>query len=213
MVDNGKRSTRERILRAARDVFVEQGYGRTGMGDIASTAGVSRKTIYSYFNNKPELFREMFRSTIHEYEDRIEQVFSDKECGYLERFARVISLVNEQLGWLKGPLIDDIRRTFPDLWADTQEFRDKRVLDNFSRILTEGVERGVFRDDIDEKLLLMTWFAASQNVLSPEALSGLPLTSDEAFRSLLSVMCEGMLTPRGRRQYTGKLLSGRTQEV
>lgn len=213
MESNGKRSTKNRILEAARETFVESGYDRSNMADIAVRAGVSRKTLYSYFTDKPGLFKEMFLSTIHGQEAMIDEVFEDDSRSYLERFSTVISLVSEQLAWLRGPLIEDIRRTFPDIWSDTQDFRDGRVLANFSRILDEGVEEGFFRDDINERLLLMTWFAASQYVLTPEALSELPLTGDEAFRALLSIILEGTLTTAGREKYTGKILANKTVGV
>ncbi len=45
--------TRLRILAAAHELFVAQGYGRTTIAEIASTAGVAVETIYAAFRNKP----------------------------------------------------------------------------------------------------------------------------------------------------------------
>jgi AcrR family transcriptional regulator len=47
--------TRSAIVAAARDLFIEQGYARTTMADIARTAGVSVETIYAAFKNKATL--------------------------------------------------------------------------------------------------------------------------------------------------------------
>ena len=47
----------ERILDAAAQLFVDQGIGRPGMGDIARAAGCSRATVYRYFENKQALLR------------------------------------------------------------------------------------------------------------------------------------------------------------
>ena len=46
---------RGRILAAAHDLFVEQGYGATTIAEIAATAGVAVETIYAAFRNKPTL--------------------------------------------------------------------------------------------------------------------------------------------------------------
>ena len=48
-------STRERLLRAAADVFGARGYDGTRVSDIAETAGLSNGAMYAYFGSKAEL--------------------------------------------------------------------------------------------------------------------------------------------------------------
>src|SRR5438105_3263605 len=52
------------ILEAALAVFGEHGLAAARLDDIAKRAGVSKGTIYLYFPNKEELFREMVRNTV-----------------------------------------------------------------------------------------------------------------------------------------------------
>ncbi len=47
--------TRERLLRAAADVFAERGYDGTRVADIAAAAGVSNGALYAHFASKAEL--------------------------------------------------------------------------------------------------------------------------------------------------------------
>jgi AcrR family transcriptional regulator len=47
--------TRERLLRAAADVFAQRGYDGTRVADIAAAAGVSNGALYSHFDSKAEL--------------------------------------------------------------------------------------------------------------------------------------------------------------
>jgi AcrR family transcriptional regulator len=56
--------TRRIVVRAARDLFVEQGYGRTTMTEIASAAGVSVETIYAAFANKATLLHQAWDITV-----------------------------------------------------------------------------------------------------------------------------------------------------
>lgn len=55
--DEQARETRERIIRAALDLFVAQGYGRTTVADIARAAGASPETVYAAFGTKATLLR------------------------------------------------------------------------------------------------------------------------------------------------------------
>src|SRR4051812_24710326 len=52
------------ILAAALSVFGERGLAAARLDDIAKRAGLSKGTIYLYFPNKEELFREMVRTTV-----------------------------------------------------------------------------------------------------------------------------------------------------
>ncbi len=51
----GKR-TRDRVLRAAVEVFGRQGFNQTSMLDIAKEAGVASGTVYQYFSDKSDIF-------------------------------------------------------------------------------------------------------------------------------------------------------------
>lgn len=52
-----------RILSTARDLFIERGYGRTTVADVARGAGVSTETVYAAFRNKPTLLHHVWYTT------------------------------------------------------------------------------------------------------------------------------------------------------
>jgi AcrR family transcriptional regulator len=58
------RRTRERIVEAARELFVEQGYGATNLQEVADRAGVAVQTVYYVFRNKRTLFKDVVDATI-----------------------------------------------------------------------------------------------------------------------------------------------------
>ncbi|RZS38874.1 TetR family transcriptional regulator [Herbihabitans rhizosphaerae] len=67
--DEGKRAvkaraTRGKIVDAARELFVEHGYGATNLQDVADRAGVAVQTIYFVFRNKRALLKELVDTTI-----------------------------------------------------------------------------------------------------------------------------------------------------
>ena len=64
---------RERILRAAIDVFAESGYFNAKVTDIAKAAGVADGTIYLYFDGKEELLTTIFREHTRNYLQSLER--------------------------------------------------------------------------------------------------------------------------------------------
>jgi AcrR family transcriptional regulator len=56
---------RRQIIDGARAVFLAQGFDAASMGEIARTAGVSKGTLYVYFDNKEELFEAIVHEQCH----------------------------------------------------------------------------------------------------------------------------------------------------
>lgn len=55
--------TRRLIIRAAHDLFVIKGYGRTTIAEVAAAAGVAVETVYAAYRNKPTLLRQVWYAT------------------------------------------------------------------------------------------------------------------------------------------------------
>ncbi|SDH86024.1 TetR/AcrR family transcriptional regulator [Paraburkholderia phenazinium] len=56
-----RHQTRERLLRAARKMFIKKGFDRTSVEDIVDAAGYTRGAFYSNFGGKSELLLEVLR--------------------------------------------------------------------------------------------------------------------------------------------------------
>lgn len=67
----------QQVLDGARDVFLRNGFEGASVDDIASVAGVSKATLYSYFPDKRQLFIEVIRTECNRMADRALEVISD----------------------------------------------------------------------------------------------------------------------------------------
>jgi AcrR family transcriptional regulator len=61
---NERYSTRERVARAALQLFAEKGFHGTGIRDLAQAAGLTTSTLYHYMENKDDLLVEIMVGTI-----------------------------------------------------------------------------------------------------------------------------------------------------
>jgi len=59
-----KNARPEEIIQAALEVFADRGFAATKLEDVARKAGVTKGTIYLYFENKDALFKALIRETI-----------------------------------------------------------------------------------------------------------------------------------------------------
>src|SRR6056297_30799 len=80
-VQNRGKETKNSIIRAARELFADNGYHGTNSKEIAARAGVSTGSFYSYFDDKKQVFMEVFRGY---YRDITESVFGSIQVDITE---------------------------------------------------------------------------------------------------------------------------------
>lgn len=74
MTDTSKeKETREAILEAARDVFVEKGLNGARMQEIADRAGINKALLHYYFNNKETLFDYVFKEAFSQFWPKVNE--------------------------------------------------------------------------------------------------------------------------------------------
>lgn len=67
---------RLQLLRAARDVFVAQGFHAAAMDDIADRAGVSKPVLYQHFPGKRELYLALLEEQVSQLADRVAEAMA-----------------------------------------------------------------------------------------------------------------------------------------
>lgn len=70
---------RDQILDGAKRVFAANGYDGSSMNDITRAAGVSKGTIYVYFNNKEELFAALIQRERERIFDAVSSILDDSK--------------------------------------------------------------------------------------------------------------------------------------
>jgi AcrR family transcriptional regulator len=139
----------EEILGAALEVFGEQGFARTRLEDVARRAGVSKGTLYLYFDSKEELFRAMVRAKLEAtlaYAEGFIRSWQGTTRDLLRHFvADYWEVMNQPEKLRLAKVVLSELSSFPELarWYYLEVIlRLRRVIE---QILTRGIERGEFR--------------------------------------------------------------------
>lgn len=79
----------EQILNAAKKLFTNYGFKKVSMDEIANEAGVTKKTVYTYFSSKEELLKYCIKEELQNMRKIIENVES-KKLDFMETVHQVI---------------------------------------------------------------------------------------------------------------------------
>lgn len=151
--------TREEILREAGEEFAEKGYESASLNEIIERAGISKGSLYYYFEDKEDLFatvvdvvaeRVMSYATDFSIEELDEENFWD-EIG---RVLRSVAEFASRHRWYVrfGRMIYKMRDRGPGTIRDSELFEVSRRWTE--RIIERGQEVGVVRTDVPREYLV-----------------------------------------------------------
>jgi AcrR family transcriptional regulator len=135
------------ILAAALEIFGEVGLARARLDDIAKRAGISKGTIYVYFPDKEELFREVVRQNVIRNIERAERDFlTGDPVEQLRKYMRGYwqFLRSPVFAALYRMVMSELRN-FPDLARFYADEAVERGLGLMTAIIQRGIDRGDFR--------------------------------------------------------------------
>ena len=110
---------KEQIVQSARELFHQFGFKKVSMDEIAQKAGVTKKTIYMYFDSKEDLLKYFIQEEIQNMEKIVKDV-EDKNLDFFETVNQAIyglleyrkhqdflNVITKEAEWLKNPIIVD----------------------------------------------------------------------------------------------------------
>lgn len=141
--------TRAKLVDVARQLFAKKGVEDTTMNDIAQASKKGRRTLYTYFKSKEEIYMAVVESEVEMLSARLEAVASKNISPEKKILELIITHLEttKTIVYRNGTLRADF---FRDIWrveAERKHF-DAREMVLFRKILYEGKESGVF--DIDD---------------------------------------------------------------
>lgn len=144
--------TRQILIDAARQLFAKQGFENTTMNDIAEASGKGRRTLYTYFKNKEEVYSAVIDGELM----RISSTFLAVARKQLPPLEKLVELIFAHLSLMKEAVErnGNLRaRFFRNIWQveSVRKKYDKKERDIFAKTLEEGIQSGAF--EIDDVML------------------------------------------------------------
>ena len=138
--------TRQKLLEVARELFAHKGLEATTMNDIAAASGRGRRTLYTYFRNKEEIYYAVIEEELERLSEKMDEVASMD----VEPEEKIFTLIYTHLSIIR----DTVARNgtlraefFRNIWMVEKvrkafDVEEHRIL---QKVLQEGVDKGRFR--------------------------------------------------------------------
>ncbi len=193
------------LLDAALDLFVEKGFSATRVDEVAARAGVSKGTLFLYFQNKEDLFKAVVRENIANKFPAWQEEFLSFEGSSSDMLRYAMTSWWERIGKTRASgitkLVMSEAQNFPEIAAFYQEEVIQPGNAMLRRILERGVQRGEFRAlDLEQAVHLivapMIFLLMWKHSMSACAASAKIIDPEQFIHMQVDVLLHGMTQPQ-----------------
>jgi AcrR family transcriptional regulator len=189
---------KERIQQKARELFMRYGFRSVTMDEIAGQLGVSKKTLYQFFEDKDSLVEAVMQTELlymqsecsrqnRESENAIEELFKDMSSMEL-----VMDALNPQI-------LFDLEKFYPKTFEKFKRHKNTFLFDIIKNNLIRGIQEELYRPEIDidiiAKFRLESAFVTFNQDLFPFGKYSLLKVANEIYHHYLY----GLATAKGKK--------------
>ena len=189
-------NTKKMLIEVARELFAKNGKKDVTMNDIAEASKKGRRTLYTYFNNKEEIYKAVIDKELDQVIERLYLVTAEttepdlKLTNHIITHLDAIKYIVTRNGSLRADFFHDIYEV-----ERTRRKVDVKEIALIKNILIEGVEKRVFKN-MDTDLSAMIIFYAIKGLEVPYIRQNISDEFEKNKKSIVEFVLQGIKRAR-----------------
>jgi len=148
----------EKIIIKASELFLSLGFKSITMDDIANEMGISKKTIYKYFNNK-EILVDNCASYIHEKISTSICAITNLSYNAIEENFAIKNMFKEIFKKSNTSPMHQLQKYYPNIYNKVVSNEFQVFEECVGNNLKKGIEEGLYRKNIEKSITLKFYFS------------------------------------------------------
>lgn len=188
---------KEKILNKAEEMFLEFGFKSVTMDDLANELGVSKKTIYEFFNNKLDLIESVaifIRDKIHQ---EIDQIIS-KHYDPIQEMFEIKKVVMRRLKNQKSSPQYQLQKYYPKIFDNLKQSQVCKMEDCISNNIERGLAENYYRNDINKVFVCRIYIAGMLNLKDEELFKDSELTPKQLYEEFMKYHLRSIVDTKGK---------------
>lgn len=187
---------KENIIQKATELFLTLGFKSVTMDDIANEMGISKKTIYQYFENKNVLVEEAVMYLFKTISSGIEDI-RDLEKNPIEEIFEIKKFLMVHLKDEKSSPQYQLEKYYPNIFKDIKEKQFCVMEDCVTCNLERGIKMGLYRENIDVDFVSKIYFTCMMALKDKELFPLNNFSMNTLMNHYLEYHLRGICTPKG----------------
>jgi AcrR family transcriptional regulator len=190
---------KEKIENYTTDLFLQSGFYKITMDEIAKGLRISKKTIYKYFPSKNFLVDTIMKAFMLKVRNKLLKQI-EKEDNAILKIKALTELFAELSLKLNEKMLFDLQTHRPDLWDSLEKFRGEMITNIWGGIIDQGKKEG-YIINIPNDIIITVILSSVRSVIIPSFLLEHGYSLNKAFNITFDLLINGILTDEGLKVY------------
>lgn len=199
------------ILKNVGTLYLKFGIRAVTMDDVANEFGISKKTLYQYFNDKEDLVSQVIDFYL---ENPVFKLKSDEPGNAVDHYFSLRKHVSNVLKHFNNNLEFELKKTYPALYKKVHSFKRERIYNNTFNNIKKGIEEGFFREELNPDIIAKLHVGRILLTLNPDNLvfTDEEVSKMELFDQVMDYHIHGICTEKGIKYYRKQLNNFQNEE-
>ncbi|NNE26364.1 MAG: TetR/AcrR family transcriptional regulator [Saprospiraceae bacterium] len=188
------------LLASAKELFLSYGVKSVSMDDIARMLGISKKTVYTFVENKKELVVSVIQHFIEEEHAIVEDIRETSENAIHEMMS-IARYVLESVRTIKPSLSYDLKKYHPAAW----KLIDKDHFSHIQNVIKSNIERGIkegfYREEIDIDIYSRLYIGLARMIFNPDSFETREYQLPDLYQNVMDYHIHGIMNDKGRKTF------------
>ena len=148
---------KETIVQKATEMFLKLGFKSVTMDDVANKMGISKKTIYKYFDNKETLIEAGVDHVHQEIHNKIGAIFNLNKNAVEENFI-IREMFNQMFKSDGDSPVYQLKKHYPLIYDKVHKQESVQCKEIFAANIIKGIEQGFYKKEIDVEQTVLFYY-------------------------------------------------------
>lgn len=195
------------ILERASAVYMRFGIKSVTMDDLARELGISKKTIYKYFDDKSDLVRSIVEMKM-EMDKAICMNCLNQSQNAIDDLIHISKLIVEHVGNMNPSVFFDLKKYHPEAWQYVEKHRWEFILDMIISNINQGIEEHLYRENLNPDIVGRMYVASIDNIFNPDIFPWPKFTFQAIYKEMIRMHIKGLVNEDGHKYLKQKIENG-----
>jgi AcrR family transcriptional regulator len=187
---------RDEIIRRSERMFLRLGMRSVTMDDIARELGISKKTLYQYFDNKDALVEAVISTHVDLEQQAIESICATATDA-LDEIRNIGAFITATIEDVSPGALYDLQKYYHKSWELLMRRQDEQVTDCIVKNLQRGVKEGLYREDLNPEIIAKIYAKSTYMVVDEISQPASKFSRRQLIWELHNYHVHGVATPEG----------------
>lgn len=193
---NLRQSVYDNLISRSASLFTRYGFKVITLDDISTECGISKKTIYSFFENKTDLVKRVVAYELLRFRQNLEQI-RDQSHNAIEEQMNLISVIVPLSFRMSPTLRRDLAKFYQEAFLLIEDFREEYLISFFCGNIERGISEGLYLDGFNSRVIAHLRVMQIEALLYKTLSMPQDIATEHIARQLNCHYISGLSTPKG----------------